>query len=196
MSAPSKPANLRPLTVRAAGALVVLLAFFSWIWAVALLPFANVLPYLQERSLAERALLSAAFFAFASSAAWWGQTPKQWKSFSSSHLNGWKGKLGMLVALIFLTYSTAELSANIWGSLAKLSPGRPYSESHEVMAAKASGSKYSSVELQLRGQDRKIRFLTLSRKLFDYPKFQAGEVVLLYGKRTVFGVYVSEFRHQ
>ena len=194
MSAPSKPKKLRPLAVRASGAFIILLAFCSWLWSVALLPFVNVLPYLQEQSLTERFFLTGAFFAFASGAAWWAQTPKQWNSFATIHLSGWKGKLGTLAALVFVTFGTAELSANVCGTVVKLCPGQPYLERHVITAAKSVGSKYRSVELELKGQDQRVRFLTLSRKLFEYPKFQAGEVLMLTGKKTVFGVYVSEFR--
>jgi hypothetical protein len=194
MSTSGKSERLRPVAVRAVAALLLLLVFLSWVWAVALLPFVNVLPYLQASSLSERVLTTGIFFAFAVATASWAQTKKQRSSFAAVHLSGWKGKLGMLAAFVFLTYLTAELSANIWGTVVKLCPGQMYTERHEITAAKNVGAKYRSIELQLKGPDQKIRSLTLSRKLFEYQTFEVGETVLLSGKSTFFGVYVSEVR--
>jgi hypothetical protein len=88
----------------------------------------------------------------------------------------------------------AWLNANFLGSLAWASPGQPYTERFKIEHTQLSGSKYRSVNLDLVSlKDQKRYSLVLSKRLFNYPKFISPDQIVLYGKETVFGVYIERF---
>ncbi len=92
-------------------------------------------------------------------------------------------------------YAAADLSCNSLGTLVKIFPNQPYIEQMAVVNAKASGSKMKSVDLDLKSNaDGRIYYLTLSKQLFNYPKFNVGEKLLLKGRKNFFGVYIESFQ--
>jgi hypothetical protein len=172
-------------------AVLLVVTFLSWAWAALLLPFVNILPYLQRFTFAERLPFSAALFCVAAVVAKVA-APEVWRSWVNS---GRKEVLALLAATAFTTFAAAMLNANSLGSLAWLVPGEPYSQSFTISGVSNRGSKYRSVELQLQSSVGK-RSLVLSKRLFHYPHFSVGQSILLRGKSTVFGVYVERFEVQ
>lgn len=121
-------------------------------------------------------------------------TPKQRRmAVLGASIEGWKGVAGAFCAVVVMTGAGALFSANTLGFLVKIFPGENYSDYFEIVAAERFGSKYKSVVLDLKSvQTNEMRYLELSKKLFDYPAFQPGMKVLLEGKANWFGVYVEK----
>lgn len=89
----------------------------------------------------------------------------------------------------------ADSHANIMGLLVLHTlPTQPYIGHVLVEQAKFEGSKHKSIYLTLHSEaDGKTYYLRLSKKIFDYPRIEAGDKVTLKGKQNNFGVYVEDF---
>jgi len=117
MAADTSP-TLRPLPVRLVAASVLLIWFLSWGWSALLLPFVNILPYLQSFIFFERLTIAVVYLILTVVVVWWASTSPQWQSLIKAHAPGWKGKTSMVLALIFGAFSAAWFNANFLGSLA------------------------------------------------------------------------------
>jgi hypothetical protein len=169
-----------------------------WVLPIIMLPFVKALPYLQERDLLGRlffsglgtiVVLGAMYLlgvsGFSKSFAMW--TSVRWETIK--HL------IGVLLGLAVFTFSGAALSANYLGPLVKYLPGSEYQSIAKIENAKFSGTRNQSVSLSLRDRsDGVVRHLVLSKRLFEYPPFKRGDVLALYGKKGLIGVYVTGFK--
>ena len=131
---------------------VMLIAFIGSVGPLFLLPFVNVLPYLQTQQLPERLLWSFSLWTLAALLWFVASSPKQKRSVMSFVDGGWKGAAGSLLGLMMFIYAAAWFSANTFGSLVKIFPGDPYVSRFEVIAVESSGSKYKSLTLDLKSQ--------------------------------------------
>ena len=105
-----------------------------------------------------------------------------------------KGCIFTLGGWSLFIFLSALLDANSLGSLVRVFPNKFYSSQVEVLNAKNQGSKYKSVDLDLKSQaDGEIYYLTLSKKIFDYPEIKSGDKMTLEGIQNIFGVYIEEF---
>jgi hypothetical protein len=163
-------------------------------WPVLLLPFVNVLPFLETHTFADRFVVALAMLVCAVTTAWVTSTSNRRRQIVRMHLPEWHQKVLAVPVLAVAAAFAAMLSANTLGSLAWASPGRPYTQSFSIVGIVPGGSKYRSVELQLSSTgDLTRRSVVLSKRLFNYPKFQVGSQITLVGKSTIFGVYVERF---
>jgi hypothetical protein len=172
-------------------------ALLVWALPALMLPFANVLPYVHERTVFERlpfsvagtALVVLAFVVLerarrparsATAGSRWGD------------LGPWAG---VVAGFALATYAGASLSANLFGLAAKLLPHEAYRVRVTIESADHSGSsRYRAVELAYKDPaSGERRYLVLSKRLFDYPDFQLGDVVELRGRSTLVGIYIEEF---
>jgi hypothetical protein len=120
---------------------------------------------------------------------------KQKTSVAPFMAKGVKERFGSIWGLLLFTFCGAELSGTSLGTLVKIFPNKPYSAQMEVVNAEAKGSKMRSVDLDLKSNtDGKVYYLTLSKSLFNYPKFNIGDKLILKGKQNWFGVYIEEFQ--
>lgn len=73
-------------------------------------------------------------------------------------------------------------------------PTKPYLERVIVKDVKYQGSKYKSAYLSLHSEDDgKNYYLTLSKKLFNYPRINSGDKMILKGEKNVFGIYINSY---
>jgi hypothetical protein len=170
----------------------MLLTALASVWPLLLLPFVNILPYLQSQPFAARFFFSVNAW-LCTGALWFVIITAKERRVISALFSGWKDIAGTVAGIAMFAYFAAELSANTFGSLVKVFPGQSYMQRFEVMNTESAGSKYKSVTLELRSQShRQAFYLTLSKRLFDYPQFNGGEVLMLKGKQNFFGVYVDD----
>ena len=93
------------------------------------------------------------------------------------------------------SYGGAEGPGNVLGLLVTKFSNKAYMAQVEVLDAKNQGSKYKSIVLNLKSKaDGKIYYLTLSKKMFDYPEIKSGNKMILEGKPNIFGAYVESFK--
>ncbi len=173
--------------------------YFISVWCVPvfMLPFVNVLPYVHESNFSQRLPISIAgsilfFFILFS------LNPKNFANNLNSFKAGrWvriKHLAGVLLGLAMFTCTGAWLSPNLFGAITLALPSTTYEETTEVVEAHFKGSKYKSVSLVLRNRsDGRVIYLTLSKRLFEYPHFNVGDNLRLYGEKTITGEYVNNF---
>jgi hypothetical protein len=92
-------------------------------------------------------------------------------------------------------YGGASYSANTLGLLVMHTvQNYPCTYKVEVLKADFQGSKSKSIFLNLKSEsDGKIYYLTLAKKLFNYPEIKFGNKMILHGKQNIFGIYVESF---
>lgn len=175
-----------------------LYALSVWVLPIILLPIVKVLPLLQEKSLIERLpvySVGTAGFVLALHLIGRGGPPEKQGPLWSLFRGDPKLLLGVLIGLAVFTVSGAALSANCLGLLAKGLPGMPYQSAFRIEEVDFSGTRNKSVSLALRDpEDGKPFYLVLSRRLFEYPEFKPGDVLILEGKKGALGVYVTDFK--
>lgn len=171
-----------------------------WVVPIFMLPLVDILPYVHERdtlarlpfSVAGSALICAVLVALNG-----GKVPSQASGYGNTRqkLTHWVGVVG---GLMMFTFSGAALSANLFGLTARLLPHDAFTSRVTIESAEYYGSRCKSVELQYKDPDaNELRHLTLSKRLFDYPRIQHGDVLELRGRRTLVGSYVHEVQlHQ
>jgi hypothetical protein len=182
-----------PLWKQAVAIACLLYATLVWVLPVFMLPFFNVLPFEHEKTFLERlpfSLLGSALVILAT-------VMMNRRSLTGSVNIGdtlqtarhWSGILG---GLVMFTLSGTALSANLWGSLTKIIPDHSFTLQTTLEAVDYSGSRYKSMKLEYKDVETGgLRYLTLSRRLFDYPELRPGNVVVLHGKETAVGRYIE-----
>ena len=184
--------NVRRLLGYFAG-IALLFLFIVTALPVLMLPFVYILPYLQTQPFLVRLMWSAALYAVVWGL-WFFATTRQQKQSVFLLVSGWKNKIGAALGMAMFMVSCAFFNANTFGTLVKMFPSEYYIASFEVKNAVSSGSKHKSLDLKLESNlDGKVYYLTLAKKLFDYPRIEAGNKMILKGQQNVFGVYVEEF---
>jgi hypothetical protein len=157
--------------------------------------FTGILPYLNVWQFYERLIFVFLNWCFAIIFYLIVSTEKQKKSVLLTiqfNLKDWI--LGVLGILLFIC-SGAWLAANSLGPLVKILPNELYTSRMVIVNVEADGSRNKSANLDLKSiADGKIYYLTLSKRLFNYPKFNIGDKLILKGRQNWFGVYVEEFQ--
>lgn len=165
-----------------------------YVTPVLMLPFVNELPYLHYLTLWQRSQISVFIFTISYFLMWLGASPKN-RKYSAEIGRGIKNQIARWLGFIGFIFSGAYFNANIMGLLVLHTvPTQPYFQHMLVDQMKYEGSKSKSIFLTLQSKsDSKTYYLRLSKKLFDYPRIEAGDQIILKGQQNVFGVYVEEF---
>lgn len=167
----------------------------AWAFPVVVMLVVRELPYLQERGFPERLALSAIGSA-ALVAAMVASFPERLRIYRGS--TPWdtaKNGLLALSGLAMFTVLAALWSANLFGALAKALPGSGYSARMIVTGVDHGGMRARTVSLTLRpAEGTKVLHLALSKRLFDVPGIEAGDEVILNGKRGPAGTYIDGLR--
>jgi hypothetical protein len=177
------------------GIVGLIAAFLAWLVPVFVLPFANVLPYLQTMPLLQRLKWSALFFVIAIVVARAAMTRRQWNDVRGVSLDRWSSVAGVSLGLLLAIYAAASLSANTFGLLVKAFPAEPFVQEFVVTSSMTVGSKQRALELELRpSQAGKPYELTLSQRVFgELPQLKPGDVLRVRGEKNAFGSYVQTF---
>ena len=166
----------------------------AWVVPVFMLPFVNVLPFVHERSMLERLLVScagSALLVLVLLTLTGGRLPSGYTVVRDRWGNVVRW-FGVCAGLALFTYMSAALSANTFGLITKALPRENFNSTVVVESAQFQGSRYRAVQLKYSEPTKgESRYLVLSMRLFDYPKFEPGDLVELYGKKTWAGVYVE-----
>lgn len=190
----TKTDKYKPLWLRSVAGVLLLTSFSSAIVPLFMLPFINILPYLQTLPLWERLLWSTMLTLVAILFGFIATTKKQRRSIAALTMSSWKDIAWGALGCVMFIFAAAALNDNLFGSLVKIFPNDPYIARFEVTTAEFFDSRNKSVTLGLKAQSNgKLHYLTLSKRLFDYPKFQRGDVLILKGRRNIFGTYVESF---
>jgi hypothetical protein len=177
-------------------------AYFLLVWClpVFMLPFVNLLPFVHERNFWERLLVSSMGSVFVMTLLVTLGPSRGLRAFRSQDASEsrWRAVqhwLGLALCFVLATAMSAFVSANLLGAIAHALPGEAYREKVVLESVEFGGSKYKSVNLSYRNPvDNGLRYLVLSKRLFNYPLLSPGDVVELVGQRSAAGFYVSEFR--
>lgn len=103
--------------------------------------------------------------------------------------------LGVIGGFVMFTAGAAAFSANLFGVVGRVLPTETYREKVVLESVEFQGSRHKSVALSYRSSvDGGVRYLVLSKRLFDYPHFSPGDVLELSGERSFVGTNVSEIR--
>lgn len=190
---PRTAARRVPLWKQAVAVACLLYALLAWVVPTFMLPFVNILPFVQEKKFLERlpfSVLGSAAVAATLTVMNGGKIPgSPTDSNTREKLRYW---FGIIVGLAMFTTMGAALSANSFGLVTKVLPYEPFEVKASIDGVEHSGSRYKSVELRYRDASTGAnRYLVLSKRLFDYPKLQPGDVVEFRGRKTAIGVYVE-----
>ena len=125
---------------------------------------------------------------------WLGANSKN-RKYAAEVVKGIKNQVGKWLGFILFIFSGAIFNGNMMGLLVLHTlPTQPYLNHVLVDEIKYQGSKSKSIFLTLHSEaDGKTYYLTLANKLFDYPRIEAGNKMILKGQQNVFGVYVEQF---
>jgi len=157
-----------------------------WILPICMVPLFNILPYVHSYPLSVRFLASAMGSA--------GIMSIMLALSPVNHLSALptSGKAKAFLGLLMFTFLAAALCANVFGAAVKLLPGDAYQTTAQVLDASYRGVRYKSVSLELRDVPTgKIRYLELSKLLFDYRSIKPGDILRLGGKQNMVGVYID-----
>lgn len=177
-------------------------AYFLLVWClpIFMLPFVNELPFVHERNFWERFLVSSLGSVLVATVLISLDPARTLRAFRSKDAGGprWRKMQHYLVViggLVMFTAGAAAWSANLFGIVGRVLPSEAFRETVVLESVEFQGSKYRSVALSYRNSvDGGVRYLVLSKRLFDYPHFSPGDVLELSGARSFVGIYVSEFR--
>lgn len=162
-----------------------------------MLPFVNIMPYLQRVQFLERFAWSCFLWGICITFYFVVSTRSERLSIFRSIIKNRTDKVGVAFGIGMFVFATAWFNANLFGVLVKIFPNDSYSAIAEVKSIKYGGSKSKSITLDLAlKQSGEISSLTLSKRLFDYSTFQIGENILLKGKINFFGVYIEEITEE
>lgn len=185
-----------PKWKQAAAVACAVYAGMAWVVPVFMLPFVNVLPLVQDRTFIERlpfSVVGSVLVVVTLVVLNRGRIPSN----AGIHATGRERlvhRLGEIGGLVMFTLIGAALSANTLGLVAKALPSEEFETVVVVREVDHQGSRYRSVSLEyaeLGGGPS--QHLTLSKRLFDYPQFEVGDVVHLRGEETAIGVYITGF---
>ena len=193
LQAKNSVSNSRRLLGYFAG-FALLVMFIVTALPVLMLPFVYILPYLQTQPFLVRLMWSAALYAVVWGL-WFFVTTRQQQKSVFLLINGWNDKIGATLGMAMFMGSCAFFNANIMGLLVLHTlPTQPYLEHMLIDQVKYQGSRHKSIFLTLHSEtDGETYYLTLAKKLFDYPRIEAGNKMILKGQQNVFGVYVDKF---
>jgi hypothetical protein len=176
--------------------------YFLVVWALPIFmsPFVSILPYVHHMDFLHRLIVSISF-SFLAVGILYSLDPKNFLSIyrsGSADSSKWKRTkhgVGLLVGFTMFTYAGADLSPNLFGALTRVFPSSEYEKTVEIVNAELSGSKYKFVSLTLKDdEDGKVLYLVLAKRLFDYPRFKAGDTLRLHGMENFVGAYVTDFK--
>lgn len=182
-----------PLWKQAIAISCLLYVMLVWVLPVFMLPFVNMLPFEHEKSLLERLPFSIAgstLLVLALLVLNGGRLPGSPRRESS--LQSARHWLAVGAGLTMFTVAGAALSANLFGSLSMILPGKSFRQQTTLSIVAPSGSRYKSLKVEY--NDVEIgspRYLILSKRLFDYPDLRSGSQVVLGGKETAIGRYIE-----
>ncbi|WP_160277132.1 hypothetical protein [Methylotenera sp. N17] len=159
-----------------------------------MLPFVNELPYLHYLTLWQKVQISFFIFTLSYFLIMFGAKPKNRRA-ARLFTEDVKGKFMTTCGFFGAIFFGALFSGNIMGLLVLHTlPTQPYLNHVLVDEMKYQGSKHKSILLTLHSEaDGKTYYLTLAKKLFDYPRIEAGNKMILKGQQNVFGIYVEQF---
>ncbi|WP_148225265.1 hypothetical protein [Methylovorus sp. MP688] len=159
-----------------------------------MLPFVNELPYLHYLTFWQRTQVSFLIFIISYFLMWLGATSKNRKA-SARMGSGIKNQIGKWLGFCYFIFSGALFNANVMGLLVLHTvPTQPYLEEMCIDKVKYQGKKSKSIYLTLHSEaNGETYYLTLAEKLFIYPRFEAGDKMILKGQQNIFGVYVEKF---
>lgn len=166
----------------------------AWVLPIVLAVFFTELPYLQKFAFGERFAISGFFTVviLIITAFLW---PKNFLVYKApKRLGTLKNVFMAFSGFVMATFFSAWLSGNIFGSFVKLTPGTEYEERLLIKDVAYQGVRYRTVTLLMeRKGDSNLTYLTLAKRLFNYPEFKVGDSIMLHGKKNIFGVYVDSF---
>lgn len=177
-------------------------AYFLLVWClpIFMLPFVYELPFVQEHNFWERLVVSSLGTVLVLTVLI-SLNPHRILRVVKSHepagpswrkVQHWLGVMG---GFVMFSAGSAAFSANLFGVVGRVLPTETYQEKVVLESVEFLGSRHKSVALSYRSSvDGGVRYLVLSKRLFDYPHFSPGDVLELSGERSFVGTYVSEFR--
>lgn len=173
-----------------------------WIAPLFMLPFVNELPFVQEHDIYERLMFSAigtlsvmgVLVSLGPKTLWRAAKLLEPNGSQLRKLGHWAGVIG---GLSMFTFFAALLSGNTLGLISSVLPSQPYKEIVVLDSVEFNGAKYRSASLRYTSEkDGKPRYLVISKRLFEYPKFAPGDVLELHGEQGLVGVYITGFRRE
>jgi hypothetical protein len=184
-----------PLMFRLITLIGLALAILSCTVPTLMIPFVNVLPYLQTTTLLQRTSLVVLTYVFVGVMVRMAMSTNQWKGAREIVFRDRAQLVGFLAGIAFMAYLAAALSANTFGLMVRVFPSRPFAQELVITQSEAVGSKYRSLELVLRSEQRPEPFeLKLSHKVFgELPKLKVGDTLRVEGEENIFGSYVQSF---
>ncbi len=165
--------------------LIVLYLFLSLFLPTVIALFFNTLPYVHNISFQYRFVISACSLILITIVLY-ALDPRQ---FVNSSIRNW---FKSIAGILLFSYAMATFNANLMGLLTKISPGVKFQE--QVTIVKTSFYKSHSVSLELKEEKtKKSLYLVLSSRLFYYPRFKNGDILILHGKKNIFGSYIMSY---
>lgn len=161
---------------------------------VLMYPFVNHFPYLHYLTLWQRLQVSLVIFSVSYLLIMIGASPKNKKA-AAEAVKGVKNQIGNWLGILLFIVGGAHFNGNIMGLLVLYTlPTQQYLDHLIVDQVIYQGSRHKSIFLTLHSEtDGKTYYLTLAKKLFDYPRVEAGNKMILKGQQNLFGVYVEQF---
>ena len=158
------------------------------------IPFVNELPYLHFLTFWQRVNCYFLLFSISYLFIKWGARPENKKA-ATEVVSDIKNQVAKWLGFCLFIFGGADSHANIMGLLVIYTlPTQPYLEEMRIDKVKFQGSKSKSIYLTLHSETSgKTYYLTLAEKLFIYPRFEAGDKMILKGQQNIFGVYVEKF---
>lgn len=187
----------RPLWKQIVAVCCLIYFIAVWILPIFMAPFVNVLPFIHQSDFHSRLAVSMTCSFLLLGTLYFLDTKNFVNFVQNNESSLWKSAgnlIGISLGFILFSFYAAALSPNFFGALTRIFPSSEYEHIVEVESVEFSGPKYRSADLTLRGEsDKKKLYLVLSKRLFDYPRFNVGDVIKLRGLQNFVGVYVTDF---
>lgn len=183
------------VVLRLTGAAVMIAGFLAWLVPVFMLPFTNVLPYIQTMPLGHRVGISAVFYLLVVVVAHRAMEPQQRRQDRGRTVSMSKDALGVGLGAMMAIYAAAALSGNTLGLLVRAIPGNEVTREFVVVESKRSGSSFKSTKLELSSlSDSRFYEVILSKRVFgEIPRISPGDRVKFEAVENIFGTYVNHF---
>ena len=170
------------------------LIFVFFILPIIMTPLFYELPYLHYLPFWQRVGFYFFIFSLSYVLIRLGAKPENRKA-AADMVKGLRNQIAKWLGFCLFIIGGADSHANIMGLLVLHTVSTlPYHEEMRVDEVKYQGSRAKSIHLILHSEaNGKTYYLTLARKLFDYPRVESGDKLMLNGQQNVFGVYVEQF---